>query len=814
VVRLIEDRVGSDPATIVVAPSGYGKTSAVSEWADTHPGRVAWLTIGPFDIDPARLGISVLRALQTLADAGQCPDLAALLEFDASEVEPAAAYDLLSEVLIEAEAPVYLVVDDAHRAQEQLARGLLGALIEIGCEPLRLVVVGTSYVEIALSRLVLSRPQLVIRAHDLAFDLAEIASLQAGAGPTPEAILEETRGWPIAIRFVHMTGVRPAPASHPDESLIRDYVNDHLLSAVPQELAEFALLTSVCEEMSVELAAAVSGRDDAAELLERCVRLGLFIDRYDTPRGAVYRWHGIFARYCREILHLTRPGARERAYAAAAGFAAPDDPLLAASYWLRAGEPETAVETVVARWVGLVVGADSSALDHWCAALPRPYDDDPRVLLIRACAQDIGGARAIAQLLAARAEARAASGPVPPGYETVRSQAVLLLLDAREELTDASERLKLQLESADAIPVHTRAAMMYLLGFAGLRHRHAPGLTIQYLSSAATEAEAAGDTSLANRALSNLAFTLAWAGQMRRAQAVLDRHIEAVDDDSWTAYAGGGAAAAAGFIGYWADDLEQATVDLMRSIRGGSSAFAFAGIARMQLAFTAAATRDPQTCHRAARELQAIPREARQGLSWPAFRHASLAALHEAAGRRDRALKIVDRYEDADDLPLVSVILAGIAARSGRVPQAYSEISYVAVAALSIGALNEWQHGRPGRAQDLLEQALEIAVPENLRRSFSGGGIEMRKLLTEHLAWGTAHESFITRCLAPHHTSGPLDRLSDRERAVFAQLRTTKTMQEIAETLGVSINTVKTHQRSIYRKLSVSTRREAVRRFA
>jgi LuxR family maltose regulon positive regulatory protein len=39
-------------------------------------------------------------------------------------------------------------------------------------------------------------------------------------------------------------------------------------------------------------------------------------------------------------------------------------------------------------------------------------------------------------------------------------------------------------------------------------------------------------------------------------------------------------------------------------------------------------------------------------------------------------------------------------------------------------------------------------------------------------------------------------------------------MQEIAETLGVSINTVKTHQRSIYRKLSVSTRREAVRRFA
>jgi LuxR family maltose regulon positive regulatory protein len=61
--------------------------------------------------------------------------------------------------------------------------------------------------------------------------------------------------------------------------------------------------------------------------------------------------------------------------------------------------------------------------------------------------------------------------------------------------------------------------------------------------------------------------------------------------------------------------------------------------------------------------------------------------------------------------------------------------------------------------------------------------------------------------------SSALAVLSERERDVFEQLRTTLTTIEIAERLGVSVNTVKTHQRSIYRKLGVTSRREALRRY-
>jgi len=54
--------------------------------------------------------------------------------------------------------------------------------------------------------------------------------------------------------------------------------------------------------------------------------------------------------------------------------------------------------------------------------------------------------------------------------------------------------------------------------------------------------------------------------------------------------------------------------------------------------------------------------------------------------------------------------------------------------------------------------------------------------------------------------------LSDREIAVLELLPSLLSGREIAAELTVSVNTVKTHIRSIYGKLSVSSRRDAVLR--
>ena len=59
---------------------------------------------------------------------------------------------------------------------------------------------------------------------------------------------------------------------------------------------------------------------------------------------------------------------------------------------------------------------------------------------------------------------------------------------------------------------------------------------------------------------------------------------------------------------------------------------------------------------------------------------------------------------------------------------------------------------------------------------------------------------------------GLVEPLTERERIALRYLPTSLSNAEIATELYVSVNTVKTHQRAVYRKLGATGRREAVRR--
>jgi LuxR family maltose regulon positive regulatory protein len=85
---------------------------------------------------------------------------------------------------------------------------------------------------------------------------------------------------------------------------------------------------------------------------------------------------------------------------------------------------------------------------------------------------------------------------------------------------------------------------------------------------------------------------------------------------------------------------------------------------------------------------------------------------------------------------------------------------------------------------------------------------------------GTAHRAMAGELLAAfedrdheRRSVAPLlEPLSERECAILRYLPTTLSNREIAAELFVTTNTVKTHLRSIYRKLDVARRREAVER--
>jgi LuxR family maltose regulon positive regulatory protein len=136
------------------------------------------------------------------------------------------------------------------------------------------------------------------------------------------------------------------------------------------------------------------------------------------------------------------------------------------------------------------------------------------------------------------------------------------------------------------------------------------------------------------------------------------------------------------------------------------------------------------------------------------------------------------------------------------------------VTALAHEALDDTQ-----AAAGALESALEAAESGDLQRPFLMHGATISPILRRHLRNGTRHRALLGDLLTALGQRGddrPVamlpDALSEREEAVLRYLPTMMSNQEIAAELFVSVNTVKTHLKSIYRKLDADDRRSAVRR--
>ena len=158
-----------------------------------------------------------------------------------------------------------------------------------------------------------------------------------------------------------------------------------------------------------------------------------------------------------------------------------------------------------------------------------------------------------------------------------------------------------------------------------------------------------------------------------------------------------------------------------------------------------------------------------------------------------------------------------------------------------LDALTARAAGDHRRAARTLEQVLALAEPDGFRRVFTRSDPPARDLLAAHLDSGTAYWPMVRELIATgteyagrdvagqQHGGRDGDRrerggrlaasvpglgepLTDRELTVLRYLQSILSNVEIASELSVSVNTVKTHVRNIYRKLDATRRREAVRR--
>ncbi len=839
-----------EPVTLVCAPAGSGKTALVaSEVRSADYKHVAWLTLESGDDDPGRLWDIVLTALEL---TGAVPADSALAGLAAPVRESRDAFmPLLVNAIAELPEPVILVLDDAHvlRSRECLAQ--LSFLLLHTPETLRLVLTARSDPTLPLPILRVRGRLTEIRAADLAFTEPEAAELLAMhglalSGDLVHALHVRTEGWSAGLRLAALSlQGRDDPAAFVaqfagDDRVVGDYLLAEVLDRQPPRQRAFLLRTSIVEQVCGSLADALTGDDRGAETLAALERTNGFVLGVDAHEEW-FRYHRLFARLLRtraeREIAAELPALHARAARWYADNGASADALehaVAAEDW------DFAVGIVAEHWFELYVRGNAAAVRALAGLLPadRLRTNAELAAALACAALDIGDTDA-AELHLAHAGATAHAVPEKRQRRYLETLALASLATARLEgdfdgAIAAVDGLLAEAAAHEGGSDEAREALVHaLLGQAAL-WGHRLDRAGEELTKAVTLARLNRLDFVAVSALSDLAMH----DVMRAGPAGDQGHgreaIELASQRGWASIPQLANAHAALALGAFfdlrptlaAEHLERAAAAASQ-MRYRQVDFVIAHLrARMK-----GATGAPRDGLRVLDEFVALHR---RGAS-PPYERASLGAMRARlwleCGERDRAEAVLAPVLDEQwlvvDLSAARLALAagdpvrGVeilkrARHAGK--RGTHAVTGVEHAALEAFALDE--AGEPNAAAEMLERALALAEVNRHRWPFLELGRRMETLLRRQIRSGTAHralvgellDAFADRAPAPHSVTPLLEPLSEREQAVLRYLPTALSNGEIAAELFVTTNTVKTHLRSIYRKLDVARRREAVER--
>jgi LuxR family maltose regulon positive regulatory protein len=307
------DEGASQRLTVVVGSAGAGKSVLLSSWAATRQaGVTSWLSCDEADADPVRFWAGFIEAPRDVAP-GFGADAAELLAMDG-----AMSADVTASIANDAaRLPTgsAVIVDDFHAAAAAAARTMTDLIERWPARTAQLVLAGRADPPLRLHRLRLSGELCELRDHDLYLSLAESRALLANFGVQVAvadlALLHQrSEGWAAAVQMAALTlrgtrdPARVARALDVRGHSVAEYFISEVLEQQPPELERFMLDTSVLDELTAGACTAVTGRKDAAALLRRLEAANLFVVALDDDRMS-YRYHHLVQQVLRAELHAT-----------------------------------------------------------------------------------------------------------------------------------------------------------------------------------------------------------------------------------------------------------------------------------------------------------------------------------------------------------------------------------------------------------------------------------------------------------------------------------------------------------------------------
>lgn len=863
------DRGVASKLTLISAPAGFGKTTLLAEWLTARPSAgtsLAWLSLDRDDNHSQTYWTYVIAALRTAAPEVGTSALALL---DASQPPPiqTTLTTLVNDVAT-VDGEIILVLDDYHVIEEPEVQEGMAFLLDHLPQRLHLVIVTRADPALPIARLRAQGQLVETRAADLRFTADEAAAYLNGVmglhltAPDMAALEGRTEGWIAALQLAALSmqgrddvaGFIAGFAG--DDRYVVDYLVEEVVQRQSSLVQAFLLQTSILRRLNGALCDAVTGQVGGKVMLESLDRDNLFLVPLDDQRRW-YRYHHLFADVLQARLVDERPDE------------IPNLHWRASEWYEHNGEPSAAISHALAgddygRAADLIELAIPAARRDrqettargWLERLPDELIRTRPVLAVFYAGSmlTVGDLDGVAERLA-DAE-RWFDGPdVPPGQMVVvdeeafrRLPALIAVYRAALALVrgDVAATTRYARQSLELVVDGDHLARGAAAGLLGLAAWATGDLDAGYRSYAdcmasLRQAEHIADTFGCAVALADIRIT---QGRPRDAMRCYEQTLQLAAARSGPVLRG----TADMYVGMSQIHFERGELSAAdQCLRTSSDLGEHLGL--------------PQTPYRS-RVAMARRREAEGDLGgaldllddaerlyvgdfFPNVRPvpAMKAQLHARQGDRARALAWVHEQglsfdddlsylREFEHITLARILLAQYAGDPAErvIHQATDLLTRLLATAEAGGrigsvieilvllAVSQQLQGNTSAGLVPLERALTLAEPEGYVRIFVDEGAAMVALLT------AAHDgtaaTYVRRLLTalgknvhlPSVKQVLIEPLSERELEVLRLLGTDLSGPQIARELVVSLNTVRTHTKSIYSKLMVNSRREAVRR--
>lgn len=370
--------------TLVVAPMGYGKTTAVYEWVERAGVQAAWLSLDEGDNDPILFWKYFCSACETIL-----PGVTERVEYAFSSqqlLEANVHINILIDELARRDGRAALILDDLHAVSSaQVWKGLAHLLTYLPANA-HMIFISRAEPAMDLNPFEIRSQVLRIGARDLRFRQDEIADFYlkrdfAFDGKVLERIGSYTEGWAAAMVAIAVSAqndrvkrdlLSGAAAADAD---IYQYLMNEVYESYSPEKRDFLLKISILEPLKEDVCAAVTGEDNAARFFADMRRKNEFLTSLGDENDA-YRLHPLLRGFLLEKLRRLHPESFLALHAKAGRWYRSQGMLpLAVSHYLSGEHYAEAFELIEAQMGGFASKNEYETARLWLEQIPPEYKE-------------------------------------------------------------------------------------------------------------------------------------------------------------------------------------------------------------------------------------------------------------------------------------------------------------------------------------------------------------------------------------------------------------------------------------------------------